>query len=144
MKKLLLFIAVAVAGKVAFDAFMNRVPSAATVDKNMTRIAAELNQKLPMTQDNFRIERVEYSDRTLRYYGATLQGTEMTDQAKTRMRQNFAAGYCNSGDQILRKYKVAVAYEIRKDGIASISDKVRHDPWSVTVRPEDCVIQSRT
>ena len=137
MKKLLLFFIIAVVGKVAFDRFMIH-NSAAKVDENMTKIAAELNQKLPMTQDQLRLERVEYSDRTLRYQAATLQGTELSAEAKAAMQQNLRAGYCNSNAQAIKKLGVAVEYAVRKDGIANINDKVRNETWSVKLRPQDC------
>ena len=135
MKKLLVFLLIFVVGKVAFDR-ITQSQTAKNVDKSMVRIAEEMNQKLPQTTEFMRIERVEYADHFMRFFGTLAEGQQLTEESKTTAQRQLKSMYC--GNAAFIKANVGVEYSFTKVGIKSINEKVRAETWSTRVRPENC------
>lgn len=131
MKKLLVLILIAIAGKFGWDRF-----NAQKADQDMDRIVSELNGKLPMSTQYIRLDRVEYSGRTLRYHGTLLTGHEFTEQLQGVVRGQLQATYC--GHDALKKRQVGVEYAFTQIGIQNINDKVQAKDFRIAVGPENC------
>lgn len=139
MKAIVIIILVLVAGKFVYDMKSGKAaaPVAAIgVDQQMTRIVEEVNRKLPISNGVMQVERVEYSDRTVRYYGALLNARPVEESAKAELKRKLTAVYCS--DKAIRDAKVSVEYAIKSVALRSISDKVTDQSWRTTIRPEDC------
>lgn len=135
MKKLLIFIVLSAICTVAFNRWQ-QYRAVHDADKNMVRVVAEMNGKLPMDDGVMRVEKVEYAARVLRYSGTLLKAEDMTAAWKTSMRGRLQERYC--GSKVFRTAKVSVAYEIAKAGPRTLSEKVNPETWTTTVGPDDC------
>ncbi|MEK8025106.1 hypothetical protein [Pseudaquabacterium rugosum] len=135
MKKFLIICALLVIGKVASDQITDNLATANT-DKHMIKIAEEMNQKLPQTNEVMQIEEVTYSDRTLTVHGAMLNGQELSPEFKSNAQGKLKSFYC--GRKEFKNAKVNVAYAFRATGMKTLSDKLATDNWSTVIHPTDC------
>ena len=132
MRKLLVLILLLAAGKVAFQSFTQY-----RTEKNMARVAEELNKQLPQSTDFIRLEEVTYSNRVLRYSGSLLQGQELNEEFKLAAQQKVKEIYCSS-QRAFADAKVSVEYAFKKTSMKSLDDKLRSETWSAVARPQDC------
>ena len=135
MKWLLIFAVLFILGKVTTELIVWN--SAKRVDKNMTRVAEEVNKMLPQTGELLRVDKVEYSDHVMRYSGSVLATSELTNEVKTKLRAELVNLYC--GNVALKRANVSVEYLLTKAAVASYNDKVHTQTWSTVVRPENCL-----
>ena len=137
LKKIMLLVVVYVICHVAYDAMMRRKPSAATIDKNMTKIAVEVNAKLPRTEGPMRIDSVDYSERMMRFSVTVLEGNELDKSFKDHARKVVVDLYCANPRSI--ELGIGVEYTFKKAGLKSFNSKVTYEEWSTTAGPENCV-----
>ena len=139
MRTFVIIILVLVAGKFAYDSIGSKAAkplAAASTERQMVRIVEEMNRKLPMSNGVMQVERVEYSDQTLRYHGTLLNARPVEESAKAELQRKLSELYCR--DRTLRDAKVSVEYAVKGVALKSISDRVTDQSWRTTVRPEDC------
>lgn len=136
MKKLLIVAALAIGGKVLLDN-MERKAVAEGRDRGIQKAVAEMNQRFPLQLDEHAIaERVEFSNRVVRYFITFTHGQELTESMQTDLQQRLKAYFC--AQRFLRDANVSVEFEITKTGLRRLSDKLTNETWVVAARAEDC------
>lgn len=135
MKRIILIILIAVIAKVGSDRFIE-YNTKKNVDRNMQKIAEELNQKLPLTAGLVRFEKIEYSNHVLRYFGAPENAGKLTDEWKSNAKKTLLTYYC--GNNAFRKMDIGVEFIIRENTMQSLSDKLSFKEWVTTIDPKSC------
>jgi hypothetical protein len=131
VNKLLVLVVLAVAGKFGFDALMEK-----RTDQKMARVVEEMNAKLPISTPYIRLEKVAYSERTLRMSGRLFSSQPLTEEAKAASRAKLKEDYCAYRPVV--QANVGIEYAFAKVALASMNDRARADNWELSLRPEDC------
>lgn len=136
MRTLLIVAVLLVGGKFAYDRMTRDKPTTLTTDAKMQIAVADLNRKLPISNDMLQLERAEYTDGTLVYHGRLLTARPIDDKLKAELQRNVTKAYC--AEKAVRESKIAVAYEIRGIAMGGLGDRVRDQSWRTAVQASDC------
>lgn len=132
LKKILILGAVIILGKTAIE-----MSSAKNADQNMTKILKEVNEKLPQTVGNMRMEKVDYSNHVIRYSGTVLGGQGLTEERKDELQTQLKGFYCQN--KAFKKANIGVEYSFRSLIMKNINDKLSDETWVTGFRPEHCI-----
>jgi hypothetical protein len=116
-------------------------------DQNMEKIVAEMNGKLPITDDSVRIngfqvikgdlikslDQVEYSNHVVRFYGTLRE--ELPQDVRMNFYNHLRNTYCGG---VLHKGKVTIEYSMDHVVLRNINDEVRRETVLVGVGPGNC------
>ena len=99
-------------------------------DKDMQRLVTEINQKLPQTVGDVRLEKVVYADKVMRYAGTIPGNSQLTEAAKAEFQKKLKSMYCSNA--VMRKGGVSVEYTMSSVSMTGT------ERFSVSAKPEDC------
>lgn len=120
--------------KAVYDAFDPEAPG--RLDQRMQLLAHQLNQDLPQTVGEIRIESIAYTDRTMWLYSTLLnQGEIPFDEQPARARMSAREHYCRSG---FYKSRMQVIYHFRHPVLRSFYDRLQSEELGITLKPGDC------
>ncbi|MDQ3060742.1 MAG: hypothetical protein M3R45_14685 [Pseudomonadota bacterium] len=132
LKKILICGAVIILGKAAIE-----MSSVKNTDKNITKILKDINEKLPQTVGNMRMEKVDYVNHVIRYSGTVLGGQGLTEEMKDDFQKQFKVLYCET--KAFKKANIGVDYSARSLIMKGINDKLSDETWVASFRPEHCI-----
>lgn len=132
LKKILILGVVIILGNAAF-----RASSVKNKEQDITKILKDVNEKLPQTVGNLRMEKVEYSNHVLRYSGTVLGGQGLRKEMKDEFERQFKVFYCQN--KAFKDANVGVEYSFRSLIMKDINDKLSDETWVTGFRPEHCV-----
>jgi len=131
LKKILILGAVIILGKTAIETV-----SAKNTEQNMTKIMKEINEKLPQTVGNMRMEKVDYSNHVIRYSGTVLGGQGLSEGMKDDFQKQMKIVYCQT--KAFKKANIGVEYSFRSLIMKNINDKLSDETWVASFQPENC------
>ena len=99
-------------------------------DKDMQRLVTEMNQKLPQTVGDVRLEKVVYADKVMHYAGTIPGNSQLTEAAKAEFQKKLKSMYCSNA--AMRKGGVGVEYTMSSVSMTGT------ERFSVSAKPEDC------
>ena len=91
LKNIIILIVLIALGKTAIQSF-----AAKNNEQNMAKIMAEINEKLPQTEGNMRLEKVEYANHVIRYSGTVLGGQGLSGEMKNDFEKQMKTIYCQN------------------------------------------------
>ena len=129
LKKIFVVLVLYVIGHMIYDQVLRSRSSGAS-DKDMQRLVKEMNEKLPQTVGNMRLERVVYADKVMHYAGTIPGNSPLTEAAKAEFQKKLKSMYCSGTG--MRKGGVSVEYTMTSVSMTGA------ESFSVSARPEDC------
>jgi hypothetical protein len=131
LKKILILVVLIALGKTAVQSF-----SAKNIEQNMAKIMAEINGKLPRTEGNMRLEKVEYANHVIRYSGTVLGGQGLSGEMKNDFEKQMKTIYCQNTE--FKKANVSVEFSLRSLIMKNINDKLSDETWVTGFHPNNC------
>lgn len=131
LKNIMILVVLIALGKTAIQSF-----AAKNNEQNMAKIMAEINGKLPQTEGNMRLEKVEYANHVIRYSGTVLGGQGLSEEMKNDFEKQMKTIYCQNTE--FKKANISIEYSLRSLIMKNINDKLSDETWVTGFHPNNC------